>query len=404
MKRLLLILLIYGAMISVNQAQEAKEKALQTQFIMVEDGGTIEIDAGKYSLKGSLWLDGKKNVTIKGKGMDQTIISFKGQSEGAEGIKVTNAQNITIQDLSVQDAKGDAIKTQDVKGISFLRVKAEWTGKPKKTNGAYGLYPVQCSKVLIDGCEAIGASDAGIYVGQSEHIIVRNSKAYRNVAGIEIENSTDADVYNNIATGNTGGILVFDLPGLIKKQGGNVRVFQNEIKSNNYKNFAPPGNTVSDIPPGTGIMILAANDVEIFDNQIVGNKTLGTGISSYYITERPFEDEEYDPYTYRISIHNNIYERKKGFPSLKSRFGKLIALKFKRQVPHIIYDGIPNKDHLNSSGQLKSEYQICIQNNKNESFGNLDAENEFKNLNTDIKPFSCAGQTLPEVEELGKDR
>ena len=404
MKRLLCTLLTLGSLLSPLLAQEDVQKDLQTQFIMVEDGGTITIGAGTFTLKGSLWMDGKKNITIKGMGMDKTVLSFKGQSEGAEGIKITNAENITIQDLNVQDAKGDAIKTQDVKGISFLNVRAEWTGKPKKTNGAYGLYPVQCSKVLIDGCEAIGASDAGIYVGQSEHIIVRNSKAYRNVAGIEIENSTDADVYDNVATGNTGGILVFDLPGLIKKGGGNVRVFNNEIKENNYKNFAPPGNTVADIPPGTGVMILAANDVEVFNNQIIGNKTLGTGISSYYITERPFEDEEYDPYTYRISIHNNHYERKKGFPSIKSRFGKLIALKFKKKVPHIIYDGIPNEEHLDASGQLKSEYKICIRDNKNESFGNLDAENEFKNLNTDITPFNCEAENLPEVEELGKDR
>lgn len=404
MKRLLCILLTLGGLLPILQAQEDVEKDLQTQFIMVEDGGTITIGAGTFTLKGSLWMDGKKNITIKGMGMDKTVLSFKGQSEGAEGIKVTNAENISIQDLSVQDAKGDAIKTQDVKGISFLNVRTEWTGKPKKTNGAYGLYPVQCSQVLIDGCEAIGASDAGIYVGQSEHIIVRNSRAYRNVAGIEIENSTDADVYDNVATGNTGGILVFDLPGLIKKGGGNVRVFNNEIKENNYKNFAPPGNSVSDIPPGTGVMILAANDVEVFNNQIIGNKTLGTGISSYYITERPFEDEEYDPYTYRISIHNNTYERKKGFPSIKSRFGKLIALKFKKEVPHIIYDGIPNEEHLDDSGQLKPEYQICIKDNKNESFGNLDAENRFKNLNTDIEPFNCEGENLPEVEELGRDR
>ena len=97
------------------------------------------------------------------------------------------------------------------------------------------MYPVQCQNVLIDGCEAIGASDAGIYVGQSHEIIVRNSRAYRNVAGIEIENSTMADVYNNIAEGNTGGILVFDLPGLIKKGGGNVRVYNNKIRNNNYR-------------------------------------------------------------------------------------------------------------------------------------------------------------------------
>jgi len=39
-----------------------------------------------------------------------------------------------------------------------------------------------------------------------------------NVAGIEIENCTDADVYENISTNNTGGVLVFDLPDFAKEK------------------------------------------------------------------------------------------------------------------------------------------------------------------------------------------
>ena len=120
----------------------------------------------------------------------------------------------------MQDSKGDAIKVQETDGIAFINVKAEWTGKPDEKNGAYGLYPVMCSNVLIDQCEAVGASDAGIYVGQSKDIIVKNSVAHHNVAGIEIENSLNADVFDNLAYENTGGLLVFDLPGLVQKKGG----------------------------------------------------------------------------------------------------------------------------------------------------------------------------------------
>ena len=203
-------------------AQPEKQKMLQTQFITVKNGETIDIAAGTYQLKGSLWLDGKQNVTIRGAGKDQTILSFKGQLEGAEGIKITNGRNITLEGLTVQDAKGDAVKAQQVQKITFRDVCTSWTSKPSAKNGAYGLYPVQCNDVLIEKCEAIGASDAGIYVGQSNRIIVRQSKAWHNVAGIEIENSTQAEVYDNEAYNNTGGILVFDLPGLIQKQGGNV--------------------------------------------------------------------------------------------------------------------------------------------------------------------------------------
>ena len=231
--------------------QKDVQKKIQTSFIEAADGSVIELPEGRFTFDASLSLDGKKNVTIKGAGMDKTILNFKDQISGAEGIKITNAGNITILDLTVQDTKGDGIKTQQVEGITFRNVKAEWTNGGDKNNGGYGLYPVQCTNVLIDNCAAVGASDAGIYVGQSRYIIVKNSKAYNNVAGIEIENSWYADVFENEAYNNTGGILVFDLPDLIQKEGGFVRVFKNNIHDNNHINFAPKGNTVGKVPHGS---------------------------------------------------------------------------------------------------------------------------------------------------------
>jgi len=397
MKNVLTLIIVLLVCTSLS-AQKSIQKKIQTQMIMAEDGATIEIEAGNFVMDKPLWLDGKKNITIRGAGMEKTILSFKGQKEGAEGIKVTNAENIVIENLTVQDTKGDAIKTQDVAGIQFIKVKTEWTGKPKKTNGAYGLYPVQCSNVLIDGCVAIGASDAGIYVGQSNYVIVRNCKAFKNVAGIEIENTRNADVYDNLAEGNTGGILVFDLPGLIQKKGGNVRVYNNITRKNNYKNFAPKGNTVGMVPPGTGIIVLATSDVEIFDNDIIENKTFGVAIASYYITETPIKDKEYDPYPARINIHNNKFQRSKQLPTLKNKLGLLAWLKFKRNVPDIAYDGIVNEDHLDAEGNMKADYQMCIRDNGDATFTNLDAANNFENLNKDLTPFNCNRDHLPVVK------
>ncbi|MFK7932219.1 MAG: hypothetical protein AB8G22_01835, partial [Saprospiraceae bacterium] len=142
-------------------AQTSFQKQMQTEFIMVENGGTIEIPAGNYQMNASLWLDGKEDITIKGAGLKKTILSFKKQTEGAEGIKITNSKNIRLEGLTLEDTKGDAVKTQDVDGMAFVEVATIWTGKAKATNGAYGLYPVQCQNVLIDKCEAVGASDAG---------------------------------------------------------------------------------------------------------------------------------------------------------------------------------------------------------------------------------------------------
>ena len=53
------------------------EKALQTQLILASDGDVIELEAGNFQISGSLSLEGKKKITIRGKGMDKTILSFK---------------------------------------------------------------------------------------------------------------------------------------------------------------------------------------------------------------------------------------------------------------------------------------------------------------------------------------
>ncbi|MEO7988900.1 MAG: parallel beta-helix domain-containing protein [Chryseolinea sp.] len=373
-------------------AQKDIQKKIQTQFIEAADGSIIELPEGHFQFDASLSLDGKRNVTIKGAGENKTFLSFKGQISGAEGIKITNAFNITIQDLTVQDTKGDGVKTQLVEGITFKNVKAEWTNGGHKDNGGYGLYPVQCTNVLIDGCSAVGASDAGIYVGQSKYIVVRNSKAYNNVAGIEIENSWYADVYDNEAYNNTGGILVFDLPDLIQKEGGYVRVFKNNIHNNNHINFAPKGNTVGKVPQGTGVMILATRHVEVFENKIVNNISVGTAIASYFITENPINDTAYHPYPSDIFIHNNYYERPHVKTTGKGRMGKMFRFKLRmgKDVPHILFDGIENPN--------MKDRNICIRNNQNQSVINIDAGNNFKNRSTDMKAYDCEQQPIKAVE------
>lgn len=364
-------------------AQKEIQKKIQTQFIMAENGSTITLDEGSFTFTGSLSMEGKKNITIKGRGKDKTILSFKGQTDGAEGIRISNAENITLEDLTVQDSKGDAVKTMNVIGITFRNVKTEWLGEPKATNGSYGLYPVQCEKVLIEGCEAIGASDAGIYVGQSKDIIVRKSRAYHNVAGIEIENSLNAEVYENEATENTGGILVFDLPDLILKKGGYTKVYKNNIHHNNLPNFAPKGNIVARVPDGTGVLILAANHVEVFDNQIINNKSASVCVISYYTTENPIKDKSYYPYPTEIKIHDNVFEREKVKATHKGRFGQIYKykLRFGKNVPHIQWDGIV--DDKNPTQVL------CFKNNKNESFVNMDVEHNFKNVSRDASLYLC---------------
>jgi parallel beta-helix repeat protein len=391
MLRYFLIVFSVFATIAVF-AQPALEKQIQTQLILAEDGAVVQLPAGVLQFSNSLSLDGKKNVTIRGAGQDKTILTFKGQKQGAEGLKITNAQNIVLEAFSIEDAKGDLIKTQTVHGLTFRDITARWTGKPKASNGSYALYPVQCQNVRIERCTAIGASDAGIYVGQSDSVWVTECVAKNNVAGIEIENTTHAWVWKNQAFDNTGGILVFDLPDLPKKNGGHVKVHDNLVTRNNFRNFAPKGNIVGKVPPGTGVMILATNDVEVFNNKIWENKTASTAIVSYYIAETPIKDKGYNPYPSRIYVHDNIFSPGKRMPTWKNKLGFIFWWKFGKKVPHILYDGIQNPDWLNPDGTVKDAFRICLGENSNGTFANIHADKIglFKGkISKDTRPHDC---------------
>ncbi len=350
--------------IAIEPGDNVQEE-VQEALILAEPGDVIALGEGRFNFTVSLSLD-VDGVTIRGKGMDKTILSFKDQDAGAEGLIITS-DKVVCEDFAVEDSKGDAIKAKGSDGIFFIRVRTEWTGGPKETNGAYGLYPVECTDVLIDGCVAIAASDAGIYVGQSENIIVRNSRAEYNVAGIEIENSWGADVYDNVATHNTGGILVFDLPGLPKQGGRDVRVFRNEIINNDTKNFAPAGNIVATVPTGTGLQIMANRNVEVFENKIHGNQSTSISVISYFSSGKPVKDESYDPYPSQIHIHNN--DIADGGKDPQGLIKSIIVPLVNGDVPDIMWDGIV-KDGVENP-------EIYIVNNGDADFANLDLGRAF---------------------------
>ncbi len=319
----------------VGPSEDSQEQ-LQEALILIESGDVLHIEEGVYNLEDGLSLD-VDDVTVQGAGMNKTILNFKKQLSGAQGFLVTS-NKVTLKDFSIENAKGDALKVIGAEGIYMINLKTEWTGGPKSSNGAYGFYPVESSDVLIDGCVAIGASDAGIYVGQSKNIIVRNSTAQYNVAGIEIENSYYADVYDNLASHNTAGILVFDLPDLPQQGGHHVRVFRNQAINNDTDNFAPEGNIVGEVPRGTGIIIQANSHVEVFDNDIGGNGTVNLTIVTY---GSETNDEGYYPHPKSIQVHGNRFGDGGFDPDLET--GELASILFELSdgnMPDIFWDGI----------------------------------------------------------------
>ena len=327
--------------ITVEAGPDAQQR-LQAALIEAAPGDLVQIGAGRFELTDGLSLD-VNGVTVRGAGALRTVLSFKGQLGAGEGLLVTS-DDVVLRDFAVEDSKGDGIKSKGANRIVYKNVRVEWTGGPKASNGAYGVYPVESEDVLIDGVTVKGASDAGIYVGQSNRIIVRNSTAMYNVAGIEIENSGLAEVTNNLATHNTGGILVFDLPALPRRGKGWVTVSGNRVLDNDTPNFAPPGNTVATVPTGTGVLVMAENDVDVRDNELSGNGTANIMVVAY---RQPFEDKGYDPYPRNIRLAGNKHGRAGFAPAMPG--GRELAAALGGTLPPIFWDGTGG-DKVNLQG------------------------------------------------------
>lgn len=367
----------------------AFQKKLQGQLLDAKPGSVIEIPAGSYHLDRGLSLR-VSGVTLKGAGLDKTILSFRNQVAGPEGLLV-QASNFTIEGLTLEDSQGDALKINDGENITIRAVRVRWTDGPKTSNGAYGIYPVKTRNVLIEDSQAFGASDAGIYVGQSNQVIVRRNRAEQNVAGIEIENTINADVYENVATGNTGGILVFNMPNL-SQPGHSTRVYKNQVLKNNLGNFAARGTAVASVPAGSGVVINSNPKVEIFDNDIADNQTANVIISSYFSTGYYSEkgvESSYDPYPRGILVQGNRFSGGGDSPDgLDLKALKLAMFGLNGRFPDVLWDGFTDAKRAGVA-----EERLCVD-NAPAAVLNADGPGKYKNPLVVTDALRC---TLPRL-------
>ena len=374
---------------AADETAKAEAANVRQRLLDAKPGDVIEVPAGTFQFDRSLNLR-VDDVTLRGQGMDKTILSFKGQKAGAEGLLVT-ANGFTLENLAIEDSKGDGFKISQCENVTVRGVRVEWTGGPKTSNGGYGLYPVLCRNVLIEDSVAIGASDAGIYVGQSRDVIVRNSRAERNVAGIEIENTINADVYGNVATDNTGGILIFNMPALTQ-QGDAIRVYKNKVYKNNTGNFGAKGTPVASVPAGSGVVINSNDNIEIFDNDIEDNKTANIIVSSVFSTG--YKDRkasgEFDPYPERIHVHDNRIKGGGDAPDgLELKALKLAMYGMSGRLPDVLFDGYVNPER-------KEGAQICLRGVS--GVINADGPGGNKHPVKDAKVHDCTLPPLPAVD------
>lgn len=389
------------------------QTAIQEAFVLAEDGESVCLSAGTFTLTDPLEVSSRTDFTLRGAGMNETTLDFSGQTAGGTGIDMMNMTNLLVQDLAIMDAVGNGLRIIGSENVVVRRVRAGWTATESADNGKYAIYPVSSTNVLVEDSEATNSSDAGFYMGQTENCVMRNNVARGNVAAYEVENSVNCEVYGNLAEGNVGGILVFELPGL-ERTGGGTYVHDNEVRDNNLDNFAGEG-IVALLPRGTGVFVLAANDVEIANNTITGNEGTGVAVISWGTvqaltgdTDTP--DPSYDPWAERIYVHDNTFENNGSMPGgdgsntedplflVKALLAGQGVDVDTNGVETILWDGVYDE----AGGATPSDV-LCLQGNGGASFRNLDAVrlatgDPGVDTNTDATPHDCTHDGWPAVD------
>jgi parallel beta-helix repeat protein len=276
-----------------------KGERIQTAVDRAQPGDTIEIP---YDLYQEQVVIDMNDITLRGIANDDGQWPvLDGEGELSDGV-IASGNNFTVGNLHVRNYTDNGILVEGVTGVHFHDIFAENTG-------TYGVYPVQSTDVLIERVEVTGVNDAGIYAGQCENVVVRDSVAYGNVLGIELENTLNGEVYDNHAYDNSVGIFVVLLPQLTSKISSNTKVYDNLVEANNHENFAPEGAIARLAPTGVGILVLASDNNEITENVIRDNKTTGTAVFSLTGTGS-FDVNEIDvgPLPEGNWIHDNTYQ------------------------------------------------------------------------------------------------
>lgn len=300
-----------------------------------KSGDIIQVFPGDYIE--TVYID-KDNIRLSGVIIDGKRPRLYGEDRLNDAI-LYSGNNILIENFLITKYKGNGIMGQA--GNNF-----EIRNNIIDDTGVYGIFPQLGDNGIVEDNIVSGIEDAGIYVGMSDHIHVTNNEVFDSVAGIEIENSRHAVVENNFVHGNTGGILAFVTPGLPIKTTHDVIIRNNWIRGNNTKNFGAPGSTVSGIPAGTGILIMAADKVIVEGNLIVDNKTAGIIVTDHANAPNITMDPESDPNSDEISLLNNTMYHN-GYDTIPEA-KVLLGAELKQGEPDIVSVGTVNNSCIQS--------------------------------------------------------
>ena len=344
-----------GESAEANNIIEVKDgESIQDAVGEAQPGDLIRVYPGRYHE--TVYID-KDNISVQGVIIQGDWPTLDGNLNGEKELNdafLYSGSNIVIENFKIMNYKGNGIMGQA--GNNFL-IRNNWVVDA----GVYGIFPEFGTNGLIEHNVLSGIEDAAIYVGMCDNIDVRHNEVYESVAGIEIENSRHCLVESNYCHDNTGGILAFITPGLPIKTCYDVIIRDNFVINNNHPNFGKEGSIVGLLPPGSGIVIMAADEVVVENNIITGNDNTGISITDLSFGAQLSKDPDSEPNPDRLVLLDNIMYNNGNNPVAEVKV--LMASQLSKVGPDILaYGGgtgscIRNKDAYRTFGL--DDYTTC---------------------------------------------
>jgi parallel beta-helix repeat protein len=300
--------------------------SIQKAVDNAQAGDLIRVFPGTYSE--NIYVD-KDDISLQGVVVDGDWPTLDGQKKLNDAF-LYSGNGILIENFKIVNYKGNGIMGQA--GNNFI-LRNNWI----IDTGVYGIFPQYGKNGLVEHNVLSGIEDAAIYVGMCDNVDVLHNEVFDSVAGIEIENSRHCLVENNYAHNNTAGLLAFITPGLPIKTTFDIIFRNNFVVNNNHKNFGAPGSLVSGIPEGTGILIMAADDVILENNIISGNDNAGIVIVDLVNGADASKDPNSEPNPDRVVILDNLMYDNGNKP--KGELKALMMTQFSKKGPDIFAIG-----------------------------------------------------------------
>ena len=310
-------------------------ESIQAAVNQAQPGDWIKVMPGIY--KETVYID-KDDITLSGVIVEGNWPTLEGEHKLNDAI-LYSGNNFTVENFLITHYKGNGVMGQA--GNNFII-----RNNMIIDTGVYGIFPEFGKNGVIEYNVLTGIEDAAIYVGMCDNIHVAHNEVFGNVAGIEIENTRHAIVEDNYAHDNTGGILVFITPGLPIKTTYDVILRDNFVVNNNLENFGAPGSIVAGIPKGTGILIMAGDEVTMQNNVITGNDNAGILITDHGHAANLTLDPEAEPNSDKIAILDNLMYGNGNNPIDEVKV--LMATKFANRGPDIIRVGESRESCINN--------------------------------------------------------